>query len=90
MMTKLTVKDLGLGGVCVDKDPLEMAPNELLKAQNATKDPTSGNAAIRKRPGLIAFNTSTAAGSVTGGIGVPLQNLSGSGTRIIYIGRDTG
>lgn len=88
-MAGLIVKDLGLGGVNVDKDPLEMAPNELLKAQNAVKEPTSGNAAIRKRAGLIAFNTSTAAGAVIGGIGVPLQNLSSSGTRFMYIGRDT-
>lgn len=88
-MPGLIIKQLGLRGVVVDKDPLEMEENELLKAQNAIKDTTAGNAAIRKRPGLLIFNTTTAAGPVLGGVGVPLLNLSVTGLRVMYIGRDT-
>lgn len=86
-MGKLDVKDLGLQGVNVDKDPFELQDGELRQGQNAIHDPLGVNAGLRKRPGLIEFNTTDAAGAVLGGIGVPLQNLSGTGVRFIYLGR---
>ena len=86
-MAPFKVNELGLHGVNVDKDSLEMNDNEFQKAQNAIHDPLGVNAGVRKRPGLAVFNTSTAAGAVKGGIGVPFPNLSVSGVHYIYIGR---
>jgi len=86
-MPPFKVNELGLHGVNVDKDPLELSDNEFRQAQNAIHDPLGVNAGIRKRPGLAAFNTSTAAGAVKGGIGVPLPDLSATGVHYIYIGR---
>lgn len=83
--------ELGLHGVNVDKDPLEMGDNELRQAQNAIHDPLGVNAGLHKRPGLYAFNTNVAAGAIKGGIGVPLPDLGGGGSsgavHFIYIGR---
>jgi hypothetical protein len=78
---------LGKHGVNVDKDPLALDPQELQKAQNAIQDPLGYNAGIRKRPGFTPFNLTTMAGSIRGGISVPLTNLSLSGTPDIYLGR---
>jgi hypothetical protein len=86
-MAIITVVSMGQFGVNVDKDPLELDNNELTQAQNAITIAESGRSAIRKRQGLVAFNTSLAAGAVLGGIGVPLQDLSASGTHYIYVGR---
>jgi hypothetical protein len=88
-MAELKVTNFGLNGVNVDKNPLELADGELTQAQNAISDPASGRSTLRKRPGLIAFNTSVTAGMVLGGIDVPLVNLSTSrgGTVAVYIGR---
>lgn len=86
-MAKLTVKDLGLHGVNTDKDPLELNDGECRQLQNAIHEPLGNNAGLSKRPGLIAFNLTTLAGAVLGGIAVPLLNQSESGATLIYIGR---
>jgi hypothetical protein len=91
-MANLKVSGFGLRGVNVDKNPLELEDNELTQAQNTISGPSaglsgSGSTSLRKRPGLIAFNTTNSAGVVLGGINVPLINLSGSGSVAVYIGR---
>lgn len=86
-MAKLTVTHMGEAGVNVDKDPLELGDNELVQAQNAISDVTSGNAVLRKRPGFVAFNTDALSASVLGGSDLPLRNESASGVRSLYLGR---
>jgi len=81
---KLTVYGIGRLGVNVDTDPLMLDDHEVTKAANAINDPLGGG--LTNRPGLGAF-TSAAAGSVIGGVGVPIANLSTSGTRFFFIGR---
>jgi len=84
---KIDIRTLGLKGVNVDKDPIELNDDELRKSQNAFHDPIGVNAGLRKRPGLIPFNTTGLGGIVLGGIGVPLTNLQDSGNPSIYVGR---
>lgn len=86
-MAKLVIKGMGLKGVCVDKNPLELDDDELAQSTNAGADPNIGASSIRKRPGLVAFTTSTSAGTILGGTTLPLQDLSASGVHYIYIGR---
>lgn len=60
-----------------------------MQAVNYISDPSAGQSSIRKRPGLIAFNTSGFAGPVLGGIDLPLADQSvvqGTGLTI-FIGR---
>jgi hypothetical protein len=87
-MAKLVVEQFGTKGVCVDKNPLELDDAELTLGQNAMNDPSSGRSTLRKRPGLVAFNQLAAAGVVLGGVDVPLQDLSASGTHWMYIARN--
>lgn len=87
-MADLVVFNLGEKGVNVDKNPLAMDPAELRKAQNVIRDPLGVEGGITNRPGLVHFNTSAAAGTILGGIGVPLLNLV-TGSRFLYIGRGT-
>lgn len=82
----LIVRQWGQRGVNVDLNPLELDESDLLHAQNAIADESSGRSSIRKRPGLIAFTTSSTAGSVLGGVDLPLRDLN-SGTRFVYVGR---
>lgn len=84
-MGKLRVYGIGRLGVNVDTDPLMLDDREVTKAQNAINDPLGGG--LSNRPGLEAFSETEAAGSVIGGVGVPIANLSGSGTRFFFIGR---
>ncbi len=87
-MGSLTVTHMGLAGVNVDKDPLELGDNELVQAQNAVTDVAAGFSTLRKRAGLIAFNVAAiTAGSVLGGADLPIRNASTSGIRNLYIGR---
>jgi hypothetical protein len=86
-MAKLVIEHMGMAGVNVDKNPLELADDELTRAQNAISDPSSGNSTLRKRPGLVAFNTTNTAGVVLGGIDLPLLDKSASGTHYVFIGR---
>lgn len=86
-MGKLIVESMGQAGVNVDKNPLELDDNELTQAGNAIVDPSGGRSSLRKRPGLVAHTTSVTAGTVLGGSSLPFQDLSGSGTHYIYVGR---
>lgn len=84
----IDVTQLGLRGVNVDKNPIELDDNDLVQSQNGVSDPAAGASSLRKRPGLIAFTTSSTGDNVLGGLGVPLQHRL-TGTHIIYIGRGT-
>ena len=86
-MGKLSVTHMGLAGVNVDKNPLEMGDSELLKGQNAIAETASGVSSLHKRAGLIAVNTAATAGVVLGGIDLPVQDLSPTGTHFVFIGR---
>lgn len=83
----LKVYKIGSLGVNIDIDPLSIDDMELRLAQNAIRDPLGSDSGLRKRPGLLAYNGAILAGSILGGIGVPLQDLSVNSTQIIYIGR---
>jgi hypothetical protein len=87
MAIVISVKTLGQRGVNVDKDPFDLADDELTLAQNAISDPAKGKSAIRKRPGFIGFNTTTLTYDVLGGSPLPGPNLSTGGSVTIYIGR---
>jgi hypothetical protein len=78
----IKVTELGLNGVNVDKNPLELDDNEVRQAQNAIPSSKS----IRKRPGLGQFNVDDTAGSVLGGTTVPLIDRF-SGFTTLYLGR---
>lgn len=87
-MAELKVTHMGLAGVNVDKDPLELGDNELQQSQNAASDVEAGFSALHKRPGLIAFNTDVITeGDVLGGSDLPLRNTSNTGLRNLFIGR---
>lgn len=49
---KISVYDLGAGGVNLVKSPLELADNEVTKAQNAEPYNDTGRSGLRKRLGL--------------------------------------
>lgn len=83
----LKVADIGALGVNVDSDPLSLEDQELRLAQNVIRDPLGADAGLRKRPGLVAWNTSITAGVILGGIGVPIIDQSTTGTVQLYIGR---
>jgi len=83
----LVVEAIGIRGVNVDKNPLELDNSELTHAQNCVSDSSTGRSTIRKRPGLIAFNLTDTIGVVLGGIEVPLLNLSTNGNVAVYIAR---
>jgi hypothetical protein len=87
-MAKIDIKTLGLAGVNVDKDPLELDPDELTKAQNAIHEPLGSNAGIKNRPGLIDFTGTAGPGSILGGTGV-LEPAGGDvgGLELLYLGR---
>ncbi len=84
---RLVVENFGENGVNVDKNPLELGTGDLTQAQNGISDPAAGRSSLRKRPGLIEFTVVAPAGDVLGGIDLPLQDLSASGTHWMYIGR---
>jgi len=84
----LSVYGVGLKGVTVDKDPIELEDGELVQAQNATTDSIGAKGALRKRDGIALFTKSGAmAGPVRGLIGLPLPDLS-KNARTFYIGLD--
>lgn len=87
-MGNLKVTHMGEAGVNVDKTPSELDDNELQQGQNAFSDVTIGKAALRKRPGLLAFNvTAITEGAVLGGTDLPLKDDSNQGVRNLYVGR---
>lgn len=72
-MGSISVYNLGSKGVNVDKSPIHLEDGELIQAQNAVSDDnTAGEGGLVNRLGLTKHNTSAGAGSVLGGIGVPL------------------
>lgn len=80
-MGKISVYNLGTMGVNVDKSPIHLDDGELTQAQNAIHDVAGLEGGVRKRPGLARFNSTAGAGTVLGGIGVPLTlktNLAGA------------
>lgn len=85
-MGQLSIYNLGQNGVNVDKSSLHLDPSELRKAQNIIPDPLGVDGGLKNRPGLEHFNANAAAGSILGGIGVPLLNLT-TGSHYFYIGR---
>jgi hypothetical protein len=79
---------MGEAGVNVDKNALELADNELQRAQNAISDVNKGRSTLRKRAGLLAFNTDVITeGTVLGGADLPVNNTSSEGFRNLYVGR---
>lgn len=92
-MPPLNIKALGLFGVNVDKDPLELGDNELRRAQNAIHEPLGVNAGLVNRPGLIQYGDAVSVGpvpgSVLGGVSVPALDTHAGEARVrtIYIGR---
>lgn len=83
----LKLTDIGAKGVNVDSDPISLDDQELRLAQNAIRDPLGEDSGLRKRPGLLAFNTSLLSGAILGGICMPLKDESTGGFLTIYIGR---
>ena len=89
MAELLKIFTFGSAGVNVDLNPIQLGDQQLTKAQNAISDPLGKVGALTNRPGLTKHNASAAAGSVLGGIGVPLINLNASttsGNRLFYLG----
>lgn len=85
MAAKINIKTLGLSGVNVDKNPLELDPDELTQAQNAIAEPGAG---LKNRLGLVELTGTPGAAAILGGIGV-LEPASAEvgGFEILYIGR---
>lgn len=81
-----TKKVYGIGrlGVNTDTDPWSVDDQECRKMQNALQSPTG---VLANRPGFKHVNALPADAAVIGGVGVPLGNLSASGTRFLFIGR---
>lgn len=86
-MGKIVVDDFGLSGVNVDKNPLELADSELTRGKNVISGPRTGQSSIGKRAGLLRFTASATAGTVLGGVDLPIADQSGAGMHILYIGR---
>lgn len=90
MSEMLRVYNLGKLGVNVDKSPIHLQDGELTKAQNAIREPLGVEGGLKNRPGLRTFNANPANGTVLGGIGVPLADLTTGGKHFIYLGRGPG
>lgn len=83
----LVVESYGAHGVNVDKNPFELDDNELVHSQNGISDNSAGKSTLRKRPGWAYFTLDLTAGTVLGGINLPVDDLSPFGTHYVYIGR---
>ena len=87
MAGKLNLYNLGKLGVNVDKSPVHLDDLELTKSQNAIHDPIGAlDGALKNRPGLVKHNSVAGAGSILGGVGVPLLRTS---TRTYYMGESS-
>lgn len=86
MAGTLRVYTIGKTGVNVDDDPLELADTDLRQAQNTIWDPLGVDSGLRKRPGWAAYNTSSLAGVILGGINVPTRSTVVDDNTTIYIG----
>lgn len=82
---KINAFNLGSLGVNVDKSPIHLDDGEWTSTQNAIQDHTGYTGAIRKRPGLVKFNSVALAGSVSGGMGVPLGTNGIVDTARLYV-----
>lgn len=83
MSPKIDNYTLGMGGVNLVKNPLELEVNELTQSQNAELIPDQargGEGSLSKRGGLAALG-SALSGSVSGIISLPLQTTF---TRVLY------
>jgi hypothetical protein len=85
LMGTLKVYGIGRKGVNTDADPLSLDDQECTRMRNAVDSVTGGG--LISRHGFAPFNGIAAGAAVTGGVGVPLSNLSSSGTRFVFIGR---
>lgn len=85
-MESIKLYNYGSQGVNVDASDLHMEDGELRKAQNVIHNVLGKEGGITNRDGLSRFNASAAAGSILGGIGVPLANEDGE--RHLFIGSD--
>lgn len=85
----MAVKNYSLGkdGVVVDKSPIHSKSTELLKAQNAIRDRLGIDGGLKNRPGLVKFNSSAAAGSIIGGIAMPVGGIVDA--RTLYLAQKT-
>lgn len=83
-MRPRAISGIGRLGVNTDADPFSIDDQECVKMQNAINNPLG---VLTNRPPFTSFNGLAAAGAVVGGVGVPLANLSRSGTRFFFIGR---
>lgn len=88
----INVNDLGMGGVNVDSNPLDLADAELTNSQNATlgRIKKRGSALIKRR-GLERINQASLGAAILGGIEAPYQGTAaapanGSGGGIINTG----
>lgn len=82
-MAILNLYNFGAEGVNVDASDLHCKDGELRQAQNAVHNVLGVMGGITNRQGLTRFSDTTA-GSVLGGIGVPLANNDGE--RHLFIG----
>lgn len=82
-MAILNLYNFGAEGVNVDASDLHCKDGELRQAQNAIHNQLGVMGGITNRPGLTRFSD-LCAGSVLGGIGVPLANNDGE--RHLFIG----
>lgn len=85
-MPPLKIYGLGVLGVNTDTDSFDLDDREVRQAQNAIIDQIGGEGLVN-RPGYAPINAVAAPGAVLGGVGVPLANLSASGTHFFWIGR---
>src|SRR6266853_1029157 len=75
----LKVLSLGMGGVHIDMDPLLIADNQVVLAQNVSHDATASyGGAVRCRPGLMRFNQVALGGAVLGGLAMPVVGTAGA------------
>ncbi len=86
-MPLLKLFNFGGKGVNVDASDLHMEDGELRKAQNVIHNVLGKGGGITNRDGLTRFNASAAAGSMRGGISVPLANEDGE--RHLFIGANS-
>lgn len=89
MPGKISLYDVGGGGVQLVKSPFQLADNEATQLQNAELLPDQGQGGegtITKRGGLQALNATPLAGSIVGLHGVTLASTY---TRTLYTAKGT-
>lgn len=81
---KLALYNLGTQGVDLTRSVIHAEDGTWRRLQNAVPDPRGEFGGVGKRDGLIAINSSTAGGTITGVIDVPLPAVT---TRTFLFGR---